>query len=96
VEATAHEAPLYYNDKYDFALSRYDDVERCSVDWRTYISGKGSVVEIIKAGWRCHREHLFEDPPSHDMHARSSVVSSRRAIAEISRRCASSAHSGPT
>ena len=39
------EAPLYYNEKYDFyALSRYDDVERCSVDWRTYISGKGSVA----------------------------------------------------
>ncbi len=45
------EAPLYYNEKYDFyALSRFDDVERCSVDWRTYISGKGSVLEIIKSG----------------------------------------------
>ena len=30
------EAPLYYNERYDFyALSRFDDVERGSVDWRT-------------------------------------------------------------
>ena len=36
------EAPLYYNEKYDFyAVSRFDDVERCSIDWRTYLSGKG-------------------------------------------------------
>ena len=43
------EAPLYYNEKYDFfAVSRFDDVERCSVDWRTYLSGRGSVLEMIK------------------------------------------------
>ena len=36
------EAPLYYNEKYDFfAVSRFDDVERCSVDWRTYLLGQG-------------------------------------------------------
>ena len=64
------EAPLYYNEKYDFyALSRYDDVERCSVDWRTYISGKGSVVEMIKSGMEMPPGNiLFEDPPAHDMH----------------------------
>ena len=45
------EAPLYYNEKYGFyALSRYEDVERCFVDWQTYSSAKGSVLEIIKAG----------------------------------------------
>ena len=44
------EAPLYYNEKYDFfAVSRFDDVERCSVDWRTYRSGRGSVLELIKS-----------------------------------------------
>ena len=44
------EAPLYYNEKYDFyAISRYDDVERASVEWQTYSSAKGSVLEIIKA-----------------------------------------------
>ena len=64
------EAPLYYNEKYDFyALSRFDDVERCSVDWRTYISGKGSVLELIKSGIEMPPGNiLFEDPPAHDMH----------------------------
>ena len=31
------EAPLYYNEKYDFfALSRYEDVDRCLLDWDTF------------------------------------------------------------
>jgi cytochrome P450 len=64
------EAPLYYNEKYDFfALSRFDDVEKVSVDWRTYISGKGSVLEMIKSGIEMPPGTiLFEDPPSHDLH----------------------------
>ncbi|HZP29053.1 MAG TPA: cytochrome P450 [Acidimicrobiia bacterium] len=64
------EAPLYYNEKYDFyALSRFDDVEACSVDWRTYISGKGSVLELIKSGMDIPPGNvLFEDPPAHDVH----------------------------
>jgi cytochrome P450 len=63
-------APLYYNEKYDFyALSRFADVERCSVDWPTYISGKGSVLELIKAGVDIPPGSiLFEDPPTHDVH----------------------------
>ena len=40
------EAPLYYNEKYDFfALSRFDDVEKALVDWRTFSSAKGTVLE---------------------------------------------------
>jgi cytochrome P450 len=64
------EAPLYYNDRYDFwAISRYDDVERCSVDWRTFVSGRGSVLEIIKSGMEIPPGNiLFEDPPAHDLH----------------------------
>ena len=64
------EAPLYYNDKHDFyALSRFEDVERCSVAWPTYISGKGSVLEMIKAGIEMPPGMiLFEDPPEHDVH----------------------------
>ncbi|MGE0879109.1 MAG: cytochrome P450 [Acidimicrobiia bacterium] len=64
------EAPLYYNEKYDFyALSRFADVEKASVAWQTYISGKGSVLEIIKAGIEIPPGSiLFEDPPAHDVH----------------------------
>src|SRR5438309_9835292 len=44
------ERPLYSNERYGFyALSRFDDIERASVDWRTYVSSKGTVLEIIKA-----------------------------------------------
>ena len=54
------EAPLYYNEKYDFyALSRYDDVEQALVDWDTYRSGKGSTLEIIMAE---HRDPAGADP----------------------------------
>jgi cytochrome P450 len=64
------EAPLYWNEKYDFyALSRWDDVDAAMLDWKTYISGRGSVLEIIKAGVEIPPGSiLFEDPPTHDMH----------------------------
>lgn len=64
------EQPLYYNERYDFhALSRFEDVERCSLDWRTYRSGRGTVLEIIRSGVEMPPGTiLFEDPPSHDLH----------------------------
>jgi cytochrome P450 len=64
------EAPLYYNEEKDFyAVSRFVDVEQCSADWRTYISGKGSVLEMIKGGMEIPPGSiLFEDPPTHDVH----------------------------
>jgi cytochrome P450 len=64
------EAPLYYNEQYDFfALSRFDDVERALVDWDTYRSGKGSVLELIRADIELPPGIiLFEDPPVHDVH----------------------------
>ena len=64
------EAPLYYNEKYDFfALSRFDDVEKCVIDWDTYRSGRGSILEFIKANIEFPPGMiLFEDPPIHDIH----------------------------
>ncbi len=64
------EAPLYRNEKYEFfALSRWDDVDAAMLDWKTYISGRGSVLEIIKAGVEIPPGSiLFEDPPTHDLH----------------------------
>ena len=64
------EYPLYYNEQYDFyALSRFADVERGLIDWKTYISGKGSVLEAIKSGIEMPPGNiLFEDPPAHDLH----------------------------
>jgi cytochrome P450 len=64
------ERPLYYNEKYDFyALSRFDDVERCSKDWRRYSSAKGTLLELIKSGMEIPPGSIiFEDPPHHDLH----------------------------
>lgn len=64
------EQPLYYNERYDFfALSRFDDVQAASVDWKTYISGKGTLLEIIKSDIELPPGSIiFEDPPNHDLH----------------------------
>jgi cytochrome P450 len=64
------EAPLYYNERYDFyALSRFDDVERGLVDWQHYSSAKGTLIELIKADIDLGSGiFIFEDPPSHDRH----------------------------
>ena len=76
------EAPLYYNDRYDFyALSRFADVEAASVDWKTYSSAKGTLLEAIRAGIE-NPPGLFigEDPPLHEMHRNilSRAVTPRR------------------
>ena len=64
------EAPLYYNEQYDFyALSRFEDVERAYLDPKTYISGRGAILELIKANIRMPPGVLiFEDPPIHTVH----------------------------
>jgi cytochrome P450 len=64
------ERPLYYNERYDFyALSRFEDVERSLVDWRTYSSARGTVLELTKSGVEIPRGSIiFEDPPDHDLY----------------------------
>ena len=66
------ERPLYYNERYDFyAVSRFDDVDRCSLDWETYLSSKGTVLELIKSGMELPPGSIiFEDPPAHHVHRR--------------------------
>jgi len=64
------ERPLYHNERYDFyAVSRFADVERGLVDWRTYSSAEGTVLELIKSGMAIPPgSMIFEDPPNHDLH----------------------------
>lgn len=64
------EAPLYRNETLDFhALSRWEDVKPALLDWETYRSGRGTVLEIISAGVEIPPGILlFEDPPIHDAH----------------------------
>ncbi|WP_067903607.1 cytochrome P450 [Nocardia vaccinii] len=64
------EAPLYYNERHDFyALSRHDDIDRALLDWKTFSSSRGPILEIIKAGVEIPPGTLpMEDPPAHDIH----------------------------
>jgi cytochrome P450 len=64
------EAPLYYNEKYDFyAVSRYEDVMKGLLDRDTFISGRGGVIEFIKSGVVPPKGvFIFEDPPLHTIH----------------------------
>jgi cytochrome P450 len=83
------ERPLYRNDRFDFfAVSRFDDVEACSRDWRTFISGKGTVLELIRANVTLPRGmFIFEDPPIHDLHrGLMSRVFTPRRVAELEKR----------
>ncbi|MFI5045732.1 MAG: cytochrome P450 [Acidimicrobiia bacterium] len=80
------ETPLYYNDRYDFfALTRFEDVEASLRDWRTYISGKGTILEMIRADVQMPSGMMiFEDPPIHDTHrALLARVFTPRRMAEI-------------
>ncbi len=80
------EAPLYYNDVHDFyAVSRHEDVERGLLDAQTYISGKGAIIEVIRADIQMPPGVLiFEDPPTHTIHRRllSRAFTPRR-VAEL-------------
>ncbi|MFV0318418.1 MAG: cytochrome P450 [Microthrixaceae bacterium] len=64
------EQPLYYNERYDFwAVTRFDDVEKAAVDWRTYSSAKGTILELIRAEVELPPgTFIFEDPPDHTRH----------------------------
>jgi cytochrome P450 len=79
------EAPLYYNEAHDFyALSRFADVERGYLDSKTFISGRGGIIELIRANIQMPSGVLiFEDPPVHTIHRRlmSRVFSPNRVAA---------------
>jgi len=64
------EVPLYYNEQHDFyALSRFADVDDALVDFQTFSSAKGAILELIKANIDIPSGVLlFEDPPIHDIH----------------------------
>jgi cytochrome P450 len=79
------EAPLYYNEPHDFyGVSRFADVERGYLDPKTFISGRGGIIELIRANIEMPSGVLiFEDPPVHTIHRRlmSRVFSPNRVAA---------------
>ena len=60
------EMPLYRNDRLDFwALSRFADVQAAHVDPQTYISGEGTVLELMGSDMSGTGQIIFMDPPQH-------------------------------
>lgn len=70
------DAPLYYNEEHGFyALSRFSDVLAASLDWQTYSSARGTVLEFIDTNAPIGKTPesdpsfgmmIFMDPPRHD------------------------------
>jgi cytochrome P450 len=88
------EAPLYYNEEYDFwAVSRADDVEAGLRNREQLISGRGAIIELIHSGIDSYPGTvIFEDPPEHTLHRRllSRMFTPRKVAAlepEIRRYC---------
>src|SRR3978361_2198992 len=63
------EAPLYYNERYDFwALSRHADVEQALSDWETFSNSRSDILELVKSKYDMPPGvMMFEDPPAHTM-----------------------------
>ena len=82
------EAPLYYSEEHDFyALSRFDDVEKAHVDRKTFISGRGITLGLLKADIEFPPGMVItEDPPTHTIHrALVSRVSVANAVGHFHR-----------
>lgn len=70
------EEPLYFNEEHDFyALSRFADVYAASLDWSTFSSARGTVIEMIDTKPPAADSPdfdpsmgmmIFMDPPRHD------------------------------
>ena len=79
------EAPIYYNERYDFwALSRHEDVEKALLNWQPFSNTRSDILDIMKAGGELPPGVLlFEDPPVHTMHRglMSRVFTQRRMAA---------------
>jgi len=64
------EAPLYYNEQYDFyAVTRFADVEACLSDHVNLISGRSDIMEFIREDMEVpNGMFIWEDPPVHTAH----------------------------
>ena len=80
------EAPLYYNERYDFwALSRHADVEKALANWQTFSNQRSDILELVKSDFDMPKGvMMFEDPPIHTMlRGLMSRVFTPRRMAEI-------------
>src|ERR1700742_5073262 len=63
------EAPIYYNEKYDFwAISRHSDVEQALANWQGFSSRRSDILELVKSKFDMPGGvMMFQDPPEHSM-----------------------------
>src|ERR1700748_1006508 len=63
------EAPVYYNEKYDFwAISRHSDVEKALANWQGFSSRRSAILELVKSKFAMPGGvMMFQDPPEHTM-----------------------------
>jgi cytochrome P450 len=58
------EAPAYYNERLGFwALSRFDDCHQALIDWQTFSSARGTVLELMDGEMMAGSMIIFMDPP---------------------------------
>ncbi len=61
------EAPVWRNEKYNYwVLSRYEDVQKASMDWQTFSSAWGTVLELMSENPGDTSLMINNDPPYHD------------------------------
>src|ERR1700742_1085792 len=80
------EAPLYYNEQYDFwAISRHSDVEKALANWEVFSSRRSDILELVKSKFNMPRGvMMFQDPPEHTaLRGLMSRVFTPRRMAEI-------------
>jgi cytochrome P450 len=58
------EEPIYYNEKLDFwAVTRFEDCWNAYLDFETFSSARGTVLEIMESGFEAGPLMIFMDPP---------------------------------
>jgi cytochrome P450 len=58
------EAPVYYNEALDFwALTRFDDCHAAFLDWQSFSSARGTVLELMDGTPLPGNMMIFMDPP---------------------------------
>ena len=79
------EAPVYYNERYDFyALTRHEDVAAGIIDFETFSSSRGIDLEMVQSGKQPPPMVIMLDPPDHRrMRQLVNRVFTPRAIAKL-------------
>ena len=69
-ERLREEAPIYFNERYDFwALARHEDVQKALVNWEVFSSSRGDLLDVLRAGIEIPTGVvMWEDPPVHTTH----------------------------